>query len=358
MKKRKHEFPLDNIKRFVFRSALLWTQNMNIKQNMDKEEPDESEYCGSYKVEELLNRPFMNRAEVPLAMDIFKPIMEAGTELPVIVVIHGGGLVVGDRRISRRYSKALASRGYLVFSIEYRLALRANSAEQLDDVCAGLDLVGRELVNYDVDFTRIFLTAESAGAYLATYVAAMKKSEKLQKVIGYEPSKVRFRALGLISGMFYTRKRDLIGGLLSEQFYGDKGTSREFLKYMDPENPEIINNLPPVFFITSRGDFLNNYTLMFHKAMKNSGKKTHLIYYGEEELGHAFVSLSPEKPQSRDAIDRMLEWFEKQAEEDHHKTEEESRQRKTSSKAEKKPAAKKPRTQKTPKEVPKNEKTD
>ena len=143
------------LKRFLCRSALLWVQNINTRQYMDREEPDESEYCKSYSVQEMLNRPYMNRDEVPLAMDIFKPEVTKGTELPVIVVIHGGGLVVGDRKISRRYAKALASRGYLVFSIEYRLAPRANSAEQLDAVCAGLDLVGRELVNFDLDFSRM-----------------------------------------------------------------------------------------------------------------------------------------------------------------------------------------------------------
>ncbi|MBP3199565.1 MAG: hypothetical protein J6N21_21565 [Butyrivibrio sp.] len=52
-----------------------------------------------------------------------------------------------------------------------------------------MDCVGRKLVEFDVDFTRIYMVAESAGAYLATYVAAMKNSKALQNVIGYEPTK-------------------------------------------------------------------------------------------------------------------------------------------------------------------------
>ena len=260
----------------------------------------------------------MNRSEVPLAMDIFKPKVPEGQELPVIVIIHGGGLVTGDRKISRRFGKVLAGRGYLVFSVEYRLAPRANAAEQLDDICAGMDLVGRKIVDFDVDVTRMFLAAESAGAYLAMYVAAMKRSEKLQKAIGYEPTRMVFRAVGLISGMLYTNKPDPIGWLMADQFYGDKRTDPEFLQYMDPENPEILNNLPPAFLITSRGDFLNNYTLMFHEALKNAGRTSHLIYYGEQELTHAFPVMKPYLPQSRDAIDRMLAWFEQQAEEAAH----------------------------------------
>ena len=169
------------------------------------------------------------------------------------------------------------------------------------------------MVDYEVDFTRMFLVAESAGAFLAIYVAAMKGSLSLQKAIGYEPTKMRFTALGLISGMFYTNRPDPIGLLLSEQFFGDKSTDKNFLKYTNPEHSEIVDNLPPVFFITSRGDFLNNYTLMYHKKLKKSGKTTKLIYYGEENLGHAFVTMKPWLKKSQDAIDKMIDWFEEQA---------------------------------------------
>ncbi len=282
----------------------------------DETDINESEDCIPelpYKVEEILNQTYLNRQEDPLAMDVFKPVVEKNTELPVIVTVHGGGLVRGDRKSFRKLNRILAGQGYLVFSIEYRLAPRANCAQQLDDVCAGMDLIGRELVNYDVDFSRVFLIANSAGAYLGTYVTAMKGSEKLQEAIGYKPSKMVFKAVGLLSGMFYTRKRDPIGYLLSGQVYGDMENSESFLKYMDPENPEILNNVPPAFLVTSRGDFLNNYTLMFHDALKKHGKKTHLLYYGDKTLSHSFVSRFPEREKSMEAIKKMLAWFEEQA---------------------------------------------
>ena len=85
-----------------------------------------------------------------------------------------------------------------------------------------MDYVGKNLVEFNVDYTRVFLAAESAGAYLALYVTAMKQSEKLQQAIGYKPSRMKFKAIGLISGMMYTNERDPIGTILAEQFYGDK----------------------------------------------------------------------------------------------------------------------------------------
>ena len=304
---------LGNIRRELLRAVLEKVQGASMRRAIDEVKEIGEDKNAKYEVEEILNNPYMNRSEVPLAMDIFKPVVPDKQELPVIVTIHGGGLVLGDRKMSRRFAKTLAGRGYLVFSVEYRLAPRANSAEQLDDICAGMDLVGRKLVDYEVDFTRMFLVAESAGAFLAIYVAAMKRSLPLQKAIGYEPTKMKFTALGLISGMFYTNRPDPIGLLLSEQFFGDKRTDKNFLKYTDPEHSEIVDNLPPAFFVTSRGDFLNNYTLMYHKKLKKAGKTTKLIYYGEEELGHAFVTMKPWLKKSQDAIDKMIDWFEEQA---------------------------------------------
>ena len=309
--KKRGSFVVKTIKNGMLQAAM---ENLHGKSNpgMKKTETEDEKPQFPYKVKEILNQTYLNRQEDPLASDIFKPVVEKDTEMPVIVTIHGGGLVEGDRKITRDFNRALAGHGYLVFSVEYRLAPRANCAQQLDDVCAGMDLIGRELVKYNVDFSRIYLIAESAGAYLATYVTAMRYSEKLQKAIGYEPSRMVFKAVGLISGMFYTRKRDLIGYLLSAMFFGKMEESSEFLKYMNPENPEIINNLPPAYLITSRGDFLNNYTLMFHDALKRQGKTTHLLYYGDKNLGHSFVSIHPYHEKSEDAIRKMLAWFEEQ----------------------------------------------
>ena len=111
-------------------------------------------------------------------------------ELPAIVNIHGGGLIDGNKNISTGFCRQFAKRGYLVFSLEYRLIPAVRVYEQFDDVCAGMDCVGRKLVDFDVDFTRIYMVAESAGAYLATYVTAMKKSRALQEAIGYQPTRM------------------------------------------------------------------------------------------------------------------------------------------------------------------------
>ena len=298
-------------RREIVRLMLEKTQSMDMSRMMDmmgSKEPVEYD-----DVEETLNVPYVNRDEIPLAMDVFKPDVPEGKELPVIIMIHGGGLVMGDRGLARAFCRRVAHLNYLVFSLEYRLAPKANVCQQLDDVCAGMDLVGKMLVDYNVDLTRIFLVADSAGAYLATYVSAMIHSVKLQQAIGYEPTHMRFAAIGLMSGLFYMNRKDPTGFMLADQVYGDKGADEKFLKFMDPENPEIVDNLPPVFLITSRGDFMNNYTFMFHKALRKACRTTHLLYYADDSLQHVFAIKDPEAPKSVDAVDKMLAWFEEQA---------------------------------------------
>ena len=45
-------------------------------------------------LKEYRDVPYSNRSGKELLMDIFEPIVEKGTELPVIVNIHGGGLIL------------------------------------------------------------------------------------------------------------------------------------------------------------------------------------------------------------------------------------------------------------------------
>jgi acyl-coenzyme A synthetase/AMP-(fatty) acid ligase len=110
-----------------------------------------------------------------------------------------------------------------------------------------------------------------------------------------------------MSGMFYTNR------VLEEQLFGDKRDDKKFLKYMNPEHPEILKNLPPAFLLTSCGDIYNNFSIRFNKALKEAGRVSKLLYFGDEELQHIFTITNPDHPRSVEATDRMLEWFEEQA---------------------------------------------
>jgi acetyl esterase/lipase len=270
----------------------------------------EVEEISSEGLREYKDIPYQNHDGKELLMDIFEPIVEKGTELPVIVNIHGGGLIGGSKNLSVGFCRQLAKRGYLVFSLEYRLIPEVRVYEQFDDVCAGMDCVGKKLVDFDVDLTRTYITAESAGAYLATYVAAMKYSEVLQNAVGYKSTNMTFRAMGLISGMFYTTRNDMLGRFLSGSIYGKDDRSKAIAEYTNPEHPEIIHNIPPCYLITSKADMLERYTLDFAGELGNKGVVHYLRHMGSDpKLLHAFPVLNPALPESERVIDEIVAWF-------------------------------------------------
>ena len=106
---------LDIIRKETIRAVLERAQGEMIKRMAPTPE-DEKTPEG---VVEELDVAYINRDGVPLAMDIIGPDVTDDVERPVIITIHGGGLVIGDRRLARRFMRELAKAGYLTFSIEY-----------------------------------------------------------------------------------------------------------------------------------------------------------------------------------------------------------------------------------------------
>lgn len=243
-------------------------------------------------------------------MDIFKPAEHPENPLPVIIYIHGGALILGSKELSSVFCCLLAKEGFLVFSLEYRLIPKVRVYEQFADVCAGMDFVNENLASYSGDSKRVYIVAESAGAYLATYVTAMQKSENLQHAVGYKASSLEIKAMGLISGMFYTTRTDRIGFFLSRPIYGYDKRKKAIAEYTNPEHSEIIHNLPPCYLVTSEADFLKRHTLDYAVALKKNGNEHSLLNMGNNSLLlHAFPVLYPELSESKEAVQKITEWL-------------------------------------------------
>lgn len=56
----------------------------------------------------------------PYALDVFRSSRTPKKNAPVVVLLHGGGFVTGDRSQMRPTAEALANAGFLVASIDYR----------------------------------------------------------------------------------------------------------------------------------------------------------------------------------------------------------------------------------------------
>lgn len=113
-----------------------------------------------------------------------------GDKRPALLWIHGGGLIFGSRRISPRpaFLQLLLERGFVVFSIDHRLAPETKLADIFDDVLqAWRWLHGEGVRRFGADPGRCTIAGASAGAYLALLAAtrATPRPRALASFWGY-----------------------------------------------------------------------------------------------------------------------------------------------------------------------------
>lgn len=101
-------------------------------------------------------------------LDLYLPETTPDHAVPLIVHIHGGGWMGGDK-----YPCAcaiLAAHGYVVASIEYRFSQIAKFPAQIQDCFAALRWLRGNAASYHIDTDRVGVIGGSAGGHLAALI--------------------------------------------------------------------------------------------------------------------------------------------------------------------------------------------
>ncbi|MEI4271220.1 alpha/beta hydrolase [Klenkia sp. LSe6-5] len=107
----------------------------------------------------------------PLQLDLWVPA--TSTPAPVVVWVHGGAFMMGDRRLlpetlrPDQVFQALTAAGLAVATIDYRHALEAPFPAQLHDAKAAVRWLRAHAAELAIGTERIGAWGESAGGYIA-----------------------------------------------------------------------------------------------------------------------------------------------------------------------------------------------
>src|SRR6188508_2056253 len=115
----------------------------------------------------------------PLKYDVFSP--KGARNLPIIIIIHGGGWTANDEDIMRGLARELTKGGqFVVFSMDYRWVGKADGdadgntmADLIDDVFGGIAHIMEHATQYGGDPARIGVTGDSAGGHLSAAASLM-----------------------------------------------------------------------------------------------------------------------------------------------------------------------------------------
>lgn len=260
-------------------------------------------------VTEFRDVPYIQDGDRAHMLDIYSPICHAD-QVSVIVNIHGGGLIMGNKEFNRHFCLSLCNHGFLVFSIEYRLCPETTVFGQLQDIAAAMNYIDKMIPKFKGKPGIVHMVGDSAGAFLALYTAAIQRNPMLARTAGVRPSYLEIQSMALISGMFYTTRKDSIGLFLPKALYGEGYKKHPFYPFLDPSVPAVGLSLPPCMLITSKKDKLYGYTKDLAAALQRCGTPCKLKNYGDDpHLYHAFCVFEPELPESRMVIHDICLYF-------------------------------------------------
>ena len=91
---------------------------------------------------------------------------------PMVLFIHGGSWISGDKSVMRRYQQQVVDAGYGYVSMNYRFIMTgATYLDMLDDIQLVIQFLKDFASDLNVDTTRMAMVGESAGAHLAMLYA-------------------------------------------------------------------------------------------------------------------------------------------------------------------------------------------
>ncbi len=138
-----------------------------------------------------------------IAYDVaYDPQAIEKSPLPIVVNIHGGGFVKGDKKHRVSLSKHYASLGYFVVNVNYRLCPKHAFPIGIQDIYAQLATIENLKEKYNIDTSKVVFTGDSAGAYYASLSYAIAKDDSLREALQLTPNKLGVVGLMAFSGLY------------------------------------------------------------------------------------------------------------------------------------------------------------
>ena len=247
-------------------------------------------------------------------LDIYCPVGTKG-KLPVIIDVHGGGWVYGDKELNKYFCLDIAARGFTVVNISYRLVPDTTVFGQIRDIFAALHWLEENAKKYPCDMNNVFIVGDSAGGHLAALTAAISKSKEYRNVYNVKPISFDFRAVGCICAvtnmdMFIKAPVPLLRQY-GKMMFGQNLKDRK-LYYTSFKNLVTVRDLPPFYVCSSKQDIYSFQSLHLDRVLTANNREHMFRFWGkipERALPHVFNVTNPEWEQSIETNDEMTDFF-------------------------------------------------
>lgn len=240
-----------------------------------------------------------------LKADIIAPVGEGPH--PVLLFIHGGAWFCGSLQTHRKIACRFAEAGFLVVSVDYRLAPEHPYPAGLDDCVFAVDWVLDNAQAFGGDPQRIAVAGDSAGANLAGAVFA-RLSPAARDRIG---------ALGLLYGFFDYQALMASGppdpdpaslalaGMLNQAYFQTPDPSADLLRDPSISPLHLAELFPPVSMVVGAQDsFVPQHDLLAARLAELGTPHRHVV---AADRPHGFCQMEAQFPDALEHLSRMAD---------------------------------------------------
>ena len=222
-------------------------------------------------------------------LDVYRPKDVEG-KLPVIVSVHGGGWVYGDKERYQYYCMSLAQYGFAVVNFTYRLAPKYKYPAQLEDTVLVFNWLIDHKDEYGFDVDNVFGVGDSAGGHLLGLFSCLCTNKEYADNYSFKV-KDNFvpKAVALNCGVYQIdmNEKGMLRNLMKD-LLPKKGSDEEM--YLVNVLNHITKDFPPTFVMTAVEDFVKDQAPLIVEKLKENNIPYVYRIYGDDnnKLGHVF----------------------------------------------------------------------
>jgi len=240
---------------------------------------------------------------VPLTVTVYQPLAQGS--YPLLVQIYGGAWQRGTPASFANFARWLASRGYVVFAIDYRHAPAAHWPAQRDDVHTMLTWIRDHAAQYDADTARVAMMGRSAGAHLAMLAAYNDSTLRARAVVSY------YGPVNLVEAYKHPPSPDPLEIRdVQEKLFG--GPLEQFAEQYRTASPinSVRANLPPTLLVYGARDHIvePRYGRMLADSLRARGNIALHLEIPWADHGFDEVFSGPSSQMALYYTERFLAW--------------------------------------------------
>lgn len=251
--------------------------------------------------------------DISLKMDIYYPVKRAG-KLPAVVYIHGGGWYSGDKTggAGQDDIPELVDRGYIVASVNYRLAPEYKFPAQIEDIKCAIRFLRENAAVYGIDTAHIGAFGDSAGGHLASLLGVTDAAAGFQGLGWYDEQSDKVQAVvNMFGPADLTLNFQKDRSLLIEHVFGTIDENSSIIRQASPISYVSFDDPP---FLIIHGDKDNEIcpcqSEILYQKLVSAGIPASLMIVSN--CSHSFLPVGEAINPSRDEItDTMGDFFDR-----------------------------------------------